>query len=143
MTPARLQEIRERHAKATKGPMVAIPVKRRWHFHETPVFDDGMWDILPAEDMERLPVISVDRGDDHDSATRKSAADDAQFFAHSWQDISDLLAHVERLEGISCPNCCGTGAAVMTTEGGDEYLCLCNCAAGVERRKREVEARSK
>jgi hypothetical protein len=99
MTPARLQEIRERHAKATKGPMVAIPVKRRWHFHETPVFDDGMWDILPAEDMERLPVISVDRGDDHDSATRKSAADDAQFFAHSWQDISDLLAHVERLEG--------------------------------------------
>lgn len=61
--------------KWTPGPWVAVPIQTRMcgRHDEQALFPDGLWAILPVADMERLPICTVDRGDDHDPPTRAKA----------------------------------------------------------------------
>ena len=67
----------------TPGPYIAIPSKiRRGRVRdERPLFEDGLWDILPASRMEQLPLCTVDRGDDHYPPCRVAAEHLAKLFA--------------------------------------------------------------
>lgn len=70
MDETRLNEIRERHARATKGP---------WGYESGTV------------------ITKIRAGDYSDAVASYVEADNAAFIAHSWQDIADLIAEVERL----------------------------------------------
>jgi hypothetical protein len=83
------QEVSEE--KHTPGPWVAIPSKFRWHGSE-PLFEDGLWSILPESNYERLPICTVDHADDHDTATRAGAKHDALLIAAA----PDLLAALKQ-----------------------------------------------
>lgn len=77
-------------AKHTPGPWVALPSWTRFHGTK-PIFDNGLWHILPADNVERLPIASVDHGDDHDAPTREQAEHDAR----------RIVAAVNAVEGVS------------------------------------------
>lgn len=73
LTPKELAEIRERAEKASPGPWATS--------------DDMTWDTTV-----RGPSMTIY---DEGGHTRE----DADFIAHSRQDIPALLAHIEQLEG--------------------------------------------
>lgn len=60
---------------------LAIPGKFRWNTREVPLFNDGLWHIHREGAPERLPVCTVDRGDDHDPPTRAKAESLARLIA--------------------------------------------------------------
>lgn len=64
----------------TPGPWVAVPGTIRWHGHK-PIFENGLWHILPEANLERLPICEVDQADDHDDPTRQRAEIDARLIA--------------------------------------------------------------
>lgn len=68
----------------TRGPWVAIPqfVRLTLGAHQ-PIFKDGLWGVLPEDDVERLPIATVDCGDDHHEPTRANAEYDARLIAAS------------------------------------------------------------
>ena len=66
--------------KHTPGPWIALPSKIRWH-GDRPIFDDGLWDILPSSDTEQIPICTVDAGNDHDPLTRARTEFDAMLIA--------------------------------------------------------------
>ncbi|RQR97029.1 MULTISPECIES: hypothetical protein [unclassified Burkholderia] len=68
--------------KFTPGPWVAIPqfIRLTSGAHQ-PIFKDGLWGVLPEADVERLPIATVDCGDDHHAPTRAGAEFDAHLIA--------------------------------------------------------------
>lgn len=68
-------------AKPTVESLIAVPGRFRWETRARPLFDDGLWWIMRDGGPERLPVCTVDRGDDHDATTRAKAAEYALLFA--------------------------------------------------------------
>lgn len=69
------------NTKHTPGPWIAIPVKRPFHSSRRPIFEDGLWAILPEAHLERIPICEVDHADDHDPPTRLKAESDARLIA--------------------------------------------------------------
>jgi len=65
----------------TPGPWIAIPSNIRFLPHERPIFDDGLWRILPEYNLERLPICVVDRANDHNPPSRAKAEYDAHLIA--------------------------------------------------------------
>lgn len=65
------------------GPYVAVrsPYRRGRVRDEKPLFENGLWDVLPASNMEQLPLCTVDRGDDHHPPARERAEHLAKLFA--------------------------------------------------------------
>ena len=69
-------------SNVTKGPWVAIPLGLRFIAGANrPTFDDGTWHVFPEENTARLPICSIDYGDDHHAPTRASAKDHALLIA--------------------------------------------------------------
>jgi hypothetical protein len=113
MTPERLAEIRARHNAATRGPYLwsgygsACTISldsvatgnevlsfRRWGFSRAqPVFcTDGL--LVAASEVltpDSAPSRKRITGIEHP---------DARAFAHSWKDVEDLLAEVDRLRAL-------------------------------------------
>ncbi len=81
MNPVSIAAVARAAEKATPGPWVAVPSTNRWHGDDKPIFPEGLWAILPADDYERIPLADVDRADDHHEPTRKHAQDDAEYIA--------------------------------------------------------------
>lgn len=67
--------------KHTPGPWIAIPSPLRFHNATKPIFKDGIWHILPENDVERLPICIIDCGNDHDEETRLRAEIHARLIA--------------------------------------------------------------
>lgn len=93
MENERLEEIRGRWSAATEGP---------WEVNRDSRFDCGEpWTIWTALGPGYGYVANVapycPPYPGHSDYAQKTA--DAHFLAHSWQDIRDLLAEVERLRG--------------------------------------------
>ena len=88
-----IAELREAESKATPGPWVAIPLNLRWHGYD-PKFKDGLWHILPEDDVERLPIATVDSADDIDEQTRKDAENEARLIVLARNHLKALLEHV-------------------------------------------------
>lgn len=87
MTDERLAEIEARHAAATEGPYWLEPAALNLH-------DDRYSSLCSHKGM-----IGVAGVDDDGCAYFVLDPPDAEFTAHSWQDIADLLAEVRRLRG--------------------------------------------
>jgi len=68
----------------------AVPAKFRWNTRENPIFDDGLWDIHEVDHPNRLPICTVDRGDDHDEATRQQAEQRAKLIAAAPTMVEEL-----------------------------------------------------
>lgn len=92
MDDARLQAIRERLGKATKGPWEAGTMTHTGGLVET-------WIVIPG-----AAGFFLD-GTDEDGATwtvngysTAQGPNDAAFIAHSWQDVADLLAEIASLK---------------------------------------------
>jgi len=64
--------------KHTQEPWIYFPARHEWHTGEKAIFDDGVWYIHPADDVERLPICIIDKGNDHHEPTRKQAEVDAR-----------------------------------------------------------------
>lgn len=82
--------------KHTPGTWVAIPVKFPFHSSRKPIFEDGLWAILPEANLERVPICEVDHADDHDPPTRLKAEADARLIAAApdlLAALKDVLAH--------------------------------------------------
>ena len=80
--------------KHTPGPWVAIPqfVRLTSGAHK-PIFKDGLWGILPEDNVERLPIATVDCGDDHHAPTRAQAEFDALLIAAA-PDMAEILEFI-------------------------------------------------
>jgi hypothetical protein len=70
----------------TPGPWVAMgPMPDRsliGHYSVKPIFDEGLWYILPENNVERLPIAIVDCADDHYEPLRTiTAPSDAHLIA--------------------------------------------------------------
>lgn len=113
MTPERKSELRKLCEAATAGPWVSVPVRHRlWAVRDSaPIYSDGLWVILPADDLERLPVAIVDKGDDGHAPTREHAEQESAFIAASRTAIPELLtaldaaeAKLEQVRLIIAPN---------------------------------------
>jgi hypothetical protein len=83
----------------TPTPWVAIPSTLRMHKFEKPVFDNGIVHILPESNQCRLPICSIDRGDDHDAPTRERAIVDAEFIVRAVNCHEELLAALKKARG--------------------------------------------
>jgi hypothetical protein len=115
-------------SKPTQGPWVAIPSTTRWYRY-SPLFSNGLWHILPANDTERIPICSVDHADDHDPPTRTQAEYDARLIAAA-PDLYQVIKAVEwvDIDGPRCPSCfssnefghskdCELASAIAKAEG--------------------------
>lgn len=68
--------------KHTPGPWVAIRSNERFQpGSHPPIFEDGLWHILPEANPERLPIASVDHADDHHPPSRERAEHEARLIA--------------------------------------------------------------
>jgi hypothetical protein len=88
--PADLKAIRERHSKATTGPWELITAKRPC---DLPLRNEktlGRHFGCVGVKSNGTPVSLVPNGSGYSCLTKKEAAN-ADFIAHSWQDISYLL----------------------------------------------------
>ena len=112
MDANRFEEIKERHAAATPGPWRwwgstdmhslelvaprlmhrAVMAVRRWGMRSAqPMFRDSETGIL-------VPVAQIARFQVHYRNDFNGIENpDAEFIEHSWQDVADLVAEVERL----------------------------------------------
>lgn len=90
MTPEELNELERLEKAATPGPWIAVPYRRRF-YGEEPRFDNGICHVLPESDPERLPILTVDRGDDHHAETREHADIEAAFIAALRNAAPDLI----------------------------------------------------
>lgn len=63
------------------------------HREAVPKNSDGLWFIVDAEDLERLPVAVVDYADDTDGPTRAEAANVARLIAAA----PELLDRLKKL----------------------------------------------
>ena len=77
--------------KHTPGPWMAIPqfVRLNSGAHQ-PIFKDGLWGILPEDDVERLTIATIDCGDDLHAPTRAQAEFDALLIAAA-PDMAEIL----------------------------------------------------
>lgn len=97
-----LKAARELCDKALNGPdgprgaLLAIHTNFRWHGPK-PLFENCVWHILPERDPERMPICTLDRGDDNHEPTRKHAEAEAQFFAAAYTLLPQALDEIERL----------------------------------------------
>lgn len=116
MTPERLEEIRARHALATPGPYrwagyapnhtISLDSTttgnevlgfRRWGMSSAqPVFCTR--GLLCAASEMLAPDSAPER-----RRISKIEHPDAEAIAHSWQDVDDLLAEVDRLRAMVAP----------------------------------------
>lgn len=64
------------------GPWVAIQFNKRLSGRD-PIFPDGLWHILPENNVERLPIAIVDKADDHWEPVRVAAKPLAEWIAAS------------------------------------------------------------
>jgi len=92
-----------------KEKWIAIPGLVRLNPSDKKIFRDGLWNILPEDDVERLPICTVDYADDHDEATRKSAEEIAHLIAATpelleacKEALNALLDYVDTLEKQGC-----------------------------------------
>ncbi len=82
--------------KYTPGPWVAIPTRTRLQCcNSRPLFDNGLWAILPESNLYRIPIGVVDHANDHDPPTRQKAEFDAKLMAAA----PDLLEALKDLTG--------------------------------------------
>ena len=65
----------------TKEKWIAIRGVVRLSLSTPPIFGNGLWNILPEDDVERLPTCTIDYADDHDEPTRESAEKIARLIA--------------------------------------------------------------
>lgn len=82
MTPEQLAAIAARHAAATAGPFSWRGKSGSLHGPGTPPYEFGKRVLSPTWEYDSGSDIEVSEAD-------------AEFIAASWQDIADLLAHVE------------------------------------------------
>jgi hypothetical protein len=65
----------------TKTKWFAVRGFVRLSLSTPPLFGNGLWNILPEDDVERLPICVIDYADDHDEPTRESAEKIARLIA--------------------------------------------------------------
>ena len=92
-------------SRITEQKLVAIPFHDRSLLsrHE-PIFEDGLWFILPEDNMQRLPAAVVDHADDHHAPTRAEAEAYARLFAAApemYEALKHLVAEIEE-GGFAC-----------------------------------------
>ena len=86
--------------------------------------------------MERAAEMLKARADDLGAGTKEE-----RWIVDELDRMADAIrAEAAKLEApiAPCPNCLGTGASVMSSENGEEWMCLCNCPAGASRRSAEA-----
>lgn len=98
-----LAKLREKAQAATPGPWEALPSHVRWSHFDRPVFREGLWYINPSGNHERVPMVTVDRADDHHEPTRQRAKADAEFIAACSPDV--ILELCERAAGLHATLC--------------------------------------
>ncbi len=81
---------------AERWTAVKVAARRCCWRAPQPIFADGIWEIIRESQPELLPVCIIDRGDDHDEATREKAAEVAHMIAAAPElfEIADQLASV-------------------------------------------------
>jgi len=62
-----------------------------------PIFPDGIWAVRRSDYPEKLPICTVDRGDDHYAPCRDNAQAVAEFIARACSSHYDLLNALKRV----------------------------------------------
>jgi hypothetical protein len=78
------------------APWIALASRYRYDASD-PIFDDGIWHVFPEGQTPdvipgRLPICTIDRGDDHDAPTRAKAESEARLIAAAPELLAALNA---------------------------------------------------